>query len=76
MIEDPTWAESAPSELIDRLARKFIDRYRGEARGEIVSVIEALVEDGNLGMARLWTKILHASERITEVGNDRFSLPG
>lgn len=62
-----------PPQLIERLARKFTDRYRGEARGEIVSVIETLIEDGNLEMARLWTKILHACERIIKVGDDRLS---
>jgi hypothetical protein len=64
MTDDAAWTGPEPAELIDRLARRFIDKCGSATRDEIISVIEMLIDNGNLEMARVWTRVTHASHRL------------
>jgi hypothetical protein len=65
MFENRARTGPEPSGL-DSLARKFVAQYGAEARNEIISIIETLIADGDFEMARLWTRVTHASSRLAE----------
>jgi hypothetical protein len=68
MMEDPVPSGRDRGEQIDRMARKLVGCYGAEVRQEIVRVIETLIDDGSFEMARLWTQVMHRSDRIIDSG--------